>query len=111
MEIIVVDQNTDGFFDEDLKQLLQEVIWIKLPQPNASKARNIGFKASKASHILFIDDDLVPEKDFCKKALITFNSFADIDCFTPLVYNDLGVQLEVEVIKRKKYCYTIKMKI
>jgi GT2 family glycosyltransferase len=90
MEIIVVDQNQDGFFDQSMHDTLQKTKWIKQDQPNASRARNLGFLSSVAEHVLFIDDDLVPETDFCRQGLETFLKYPAIRSFVPLVFTEEG---------------------
>lgn len=102
IEIIVVDQNGDDFFNQEMKQLLTTVIHIKLDKPNASRARNVGFLKAHSSVILFMDDDLLPEPEFCLKGLEVFKKFPEIECFVPLVYNDLGLSQAFQDIELKK---------
>lgn len=88
IEIIIVDQNSENFFDSDLLAKLKKFIYVYQEYPNTSLARNNGFKFSKAPYILFLDDDLIPEKDFCTKGLSFFNDYPEIGAFVPLVYPD-----------------------
>jgi GT2 family glycosyltransferase len=89
LEIIIADQNPPGFLDGVLPED-PAIRRMMLETPNASTARNAGFAASSHQHILFIDDDLIPEKDFCLTALGIFRDYPEIRCFSPLVYNAEG---------------------
>ena len=89
-EIIVVDQNPESFFSEPESEQLLKVKHIKQEMPNASRARNIGFLQSNAPFVLFIDDDLIPEKDFCANGLAVFKQHHQVKCFSPNVYNSNG---------------------
>lgn len=104
-EIIVVDQNPPGFFDGATEQLLKRVKHLRLEHPNASTARNTGFRESSSPYILFIDDDLVPETDFCRKALDIFRQYPNIKCFSPLVYSEIGTADAISAARRKKIAY------
>lgn len=90
LEIIVVDQNKPGYFNEALNTKLNEVIHIVQHIPNVSLARNTGFKRSTAPYILFLDDDLIPEPNFCRKGLDIFKQYPLIKSFVPLVYSSEG---------------------
>jgi GT2 family glycosyltransferase len=105
LEIIIVDQNPEGFLDNSIPAN-DNVRRIRLDKPNVSTARNIGYEVSTSDLILFIDDDLIPENDFCKKAISIFAEHAYISCFSPLVYNDLGKDSALELALSKKTKYT-----
>lgn len=91
-EILVVDQNPAGWLD-DILSSMPSVKRLALKRPNASDARNQGFLASTGQVILFIDDDLVPEEDFCARGLAVFRDHERVKCFSPLVYNGEGREL------------------
>ncbi len=101
IEVIVVDQNSPGYFSGSLLQKLQKLVWVKQPVPNASVARNNGFASSTAPYVLFVDDDLVPQPGFCAEGLAIFESYKDIKCFVPLVYSHLGKDLALQSGKDK----------
>jgi GT2 family glycosyltransferase len=90
LEVILIDQNGEGFFSEDELRHFNWVRRVHMNTPNASAARNQGYRVSNGTHILFLDDDLLPDRDFCKKGLEIFNRYADVKCFSPLVYNVEG---------------------
>lgn len=94
-EIIVVDQNAPGFLDP-LLQGFPAVKRLVLPIPNVSDARNKGFLLSTAPVILFVDDDLIPEANFCRRGLEVFRQHGVIQCFSPLVYNAQGRELPLK---------------
>lgn len=97
-EIIVVDQNPPGFLDAVLAAA-PSVKRLVLTKPNASDARNKGFLQSSGDVVLFIDDDLIPEPDFCRRGLEIMNKYPDIGCFSPLVYNVEGKELALRLAK------------
>jgi len=99
-EIIVVDQNPPGFLDGYIPAAAN-IRHLRLEKPNASDARNKGFIATSGEIILFIDDDLLPEVDFCSKGLKIFHDYPSIGCFSPLVYNAEGKELAVRQAKDK----------
>lgn len=67
-EIIVVDQSTKKFVKKEkfLKKNKNKIIYLASKLPNASLARNIGVKKVKGKIILFLDDDVI-----CQKNLIS----------------------------------------
>lgn len=88
-EIIVVDQNPPEFLAGRLPAAAN-IKRLLLEKPNASDARNQGFRKSTGEIILFIDDDLLPAADFCRKGITIFETYPAIGCFSPLVYNEEG---------------------
>ena len=106
-EIIVVDQNPPGFLDSVIPPD-DTVKRLVLEKPNASDARNKGFIHSSGEFVLFIDDDLLPEADFCLRGLEIFNTFPAVGCFSPLVYNAEGKELAVQQAKSKLTGYLMK---
>jgi glycosyltransferase involved in cell wall biosynthesis len=101
-EVIVVDQNPPGFLDAQLPTGVSDgVVFLRLPEPNASTARNVGFVASSSEFVLFIDDDLVPEPDFCERALAVLAAHAKVDCLCPVVYTDETELREFYTHKRR----------
>ncbi len=102
IEIIIIDQNPQGYFPTEVRELFAKTTYLHQAQPNASTARNLGFKEASAPYVLFIDDDLVPERSFCKKGIDVFVSCAAIGCFVPLVYSqNEDKQTSLDNLKRK----------
>jgi GT2 family glycosyltransferase len=99
-EIIVVDQNPAGWLGS-VFEAFPSVRRLVLNTPNVSDARNKGFLASGGEVILFIDDDLIPEKDFCISALELLRIYPDISCFSPLVYNAEGKEIALQQARTK----------
>lgn len=87
-EIIVVDQNSES--DSYLLNLfnLEKIRYIKLPFPNVSMARNIGYLASAGKLIVFMDDDLDPEVDFLNELNSFFIENPSVNCLVPNVFSD-----------------------
>jgi glycosyltransferase involved in cell wall biosynthesis len=105
IEIIVVDQNEPGFFDNKLILKLGKIIHIIQEVPNVSSARNTGFKRSTAPYILFLDDDLIPTPVFCRKGIDIFKNYSLIKSFIPLVYTHEGEATAFLSVKRKMIKY------
>ncbi len=88
-ELIVVDQNPPGYLAGCLPEA-DNIRHLLLEKPNVSDARNQGFRNAKGDYLLFIDDDLLPEADFCAKGVELFEKYPALCCFSPLVYNAAG---------------------
>lgn len=99
LEVLIVDQNPYDFFSSEELLLLQNVKVIKQATPNVSLARNYGFLSSSSKYVLFIDDDLVPEEDFCQRGLNILKQHPQIRCFSPNVYSDLGIEKSIQNAK------------
>ncbi|MEZ6126151.1 MAG: glycosyltransferase family 2 protein [Planctomycetaceae bacterium] len=91
IEVLVVDQNPDDSVPSwvtDFSATLP-LRRIHLTEPNASTARNTGFKASTGDIILFIDDDLIPSPDFCASGLNLLQSHRHtVKCLCPVIVVD-----------------------
>jgi cellulose synthase/poly-beta-1,6-N-acetylglucosamine synthase-like glycosyltransferase len=87
-EVIVVDQNPDDTVPQwvaDFSAVLP-LRRIHLTEPNASTARNHGFKASNGDVVLFVDDDLIPEPDFCARGMEVLQTYGDtVKCLCPVI--------------------------
>jgi glycosyltransferase involved in cell wall biosynthesis len=102
LEMIVVDQNERGFLASRLGALLDSVRVVRLEQPNVSTARNVGFLASHHEHVLFVDDDLVPEPGFCADGLSRFYEARDVRCLVPVITTTTGVAFARAGYRRKR---------
>ena len=106
VEVIIVDQNPQGFLESAIPQGLQKQITIyHTSQKGASRARNTGIALAKGRYINFCDDDAIVEPGFCKKitagfekypqaSMITFRVFdleEDIPCMLPFPETDCQI--------------------
>lgn len=63
-EILVMDQTPEH--DTATRSLLtrwhdqRRISWHRLPQPSITKAMNHGLRSAEGSHVLFLDDDIMP---------------------------------------------------
>lgn len=83
-ELIVVDQNPQGLLSGVVPSWAEH---LQLDTPNAAMARNVGFLASRATHVTFIDDDQVLERDHVRGLMERFTSYPDVRCIWPIVYH------------------------
>ena len=93
-ELVIVDQNSDNLIDPVLLQwpASGRLRHIKQAVPNVSAARNLGFMSASATDVLFLDDDIVLEPNFCQRLLETFEQIAnDTDCLCPVVTAPTGI--------------------
>lgn len=87
-EILIIDQNPEqkapGWFSEFVTRLPLKIEF--LTEPNASSARNLGFKKSSGDVVLFVDDDLVAGKDFCERGMQRLREFPNrVRCLCPVI--------------------------
>ena len=93
VEIVLVDQNPEGYIARSIDpSLLEGVRHVRLEQPNASTARNAGFVHSTSPLVLFLDDDVVPDPDFCERIRGSLMAHDDVACLAPLVVAEAGVE-------------------
>ena len=66
-EILLVDQTAlhPAGIEEELQALhaAGEVRWLRLPEPSIPHAMNVGLQSAKSDIVLFLDDDIVPDKN------------------------------------------------
>ena len=91
LEVIVVDQNPDPSMPEWFR-LYSDVLRLRrvcLSEPNASLARNLGYHVSIGDVLLFMDDDLLPEADFCRRGVEVLSQHANkVECMCPTIVVD-----------------------
>jgi glycosyltransferase involved in cell wall biosynthesis len=79
-EVIVVDQTEE--VSEELRGLLKElgarVQYIRLSTPNLAKARNVGISQSTGDVIVFIDDDVIIDKDYLSRHALHYSGNSKI---------------------------------
>lgn len=90
IEILIVDQNAPGFLEARCGEALDGIVHLAQAEPNVSLARNAGFLRAKAEVILFIDDDLVPDPNFCRRGVERLGQLLDVGCLCPLVITETG---------------------
>ena len=90
IEIIVVDQNEDGYLSQYMTQeQVHNIRFLRDVRPNVSLARNEGLNVAESDWVLFMDDDLVPEREFCELMLNSLST-NEMSCLAPLVYDERG---------------------
>lgn len=99
VEIIVVDQNPPGYLEGKIAEALRGAVHVRLDEPNASAARNAGFARARGRYVLFVDDDLVPEADLCRRAVETMERHPEIGCLCPLIVTGEGRAAAREAIR------------
>ena len=99
-EIIVVDQTPEpeGAMQGTLKEWKDQhrIRWIRQPEPNASKARNVGALIATGDVLLFLDDDIQMGRDF-----VAAHAHNYLDSNTVAVSGQV-LEIEKEVTTRLK---------
>jgi glycosyltransferase involved in cell wall biosynthesis len=93
LQIVLIDQNSYGFFDKQAFENDNRVTYVHQASPNVAAARNTGFLKAVFETILFIDDDLEPDPHFCQSGMEIFEQYAEIGAFVPMVYDLQGETL------------------
>lgn len=75
-ELIIVD---DGNLDNNnMKEILAnnkvKYVYIKKSKPGAARSRNMGLKEATGNIIMFLDDDVILDKDYVKHVLEIFKN-------------------------------------
>jgi len=66
IEVIVVNDGSTDDTDEVVKQYLDKIIYKKISNSGAPKARNTGFELSKGRFVIFCDADLILKPEMLK---------------------------------------------
>ena len=85
LEVIVVDNSSDGDTIEWLTNECKSVIAIKNDNKGFGQANNVGAKVAKGKYLLFLNPDTLLVEPVGKYAIDKFNRYPNIGCF--------GVQL------------------
>lgn len=83
LEIVVIDQNMPGTLPDEW---LEGCVHLALAEPNVAMARNMGYLHASHRLVLFIDDDLIPDPDFCRRGVERFEQHPDIECLCPVIF-------------------------
>jgi len=103
IEIVVVDQNPEGFLAELLPPRLQDrIVRVVQEVPNVSSARNLGFVHSMGDLVLFLDDDLVPEPTFCRQGVELLARRPEIGCLVPHLTTARGAEADLFPYQRAR---------
>src|SRR5205823_6890922 len=82
-EIVVVDNGSNDGTEalvQNVAAIDQRIEYIRQPQRGASYARNAGVARARGAIIAFLDDDVVPAKDWIVTLKRTFDAYPDVDC-------------------------------
>ena len=88
LEILVIDQNAIGWLQTELPLSDPRVHYIHSSEPNASRARNLGYLLSKGELLFFIDDDLVMEPNTLELAAQGCERYDWLGAFCPVIVTD-----------------------
>lgn len=111
-EVIVVDNastdNTAAVLERYCRRE-RGVRWIRETRRGAAQARNAGARAARGDILAFVDDDVVPARDWLRTMAAVFEEYPEVDCaggrveaewlapppewLTPLNYPPLALQL------------------
>ncbi|HEX9983235.1 MAG TPA: glycosyltransferase [Thermoanaerobaculia bacterium] len=59
-EILIVDQTVAHPPEIEAKLAALPIRWIRLAEPSIPKAMNVALREARSSHVLFLDDDVIP---------------------------------------------------
>lgn len=82
-ELLIVDNgSTDGTADVAARAAASDprVRFIREPNRGASHARNAGIVRARAPIVAFVDDDVVPARDWIRAIHRTFEAHPEVDC-------------------------------
>ena len=89
-ELIIVDQNKNGFLEKIIKKYDEkiEIIYVNITEKGLSKARNIGLKYIKGDYIGFPDDDCIYRDIKTLEKIINIFENKNIDVLTATIDHD-----------------------
>jgi glycosyltransferase involved in cell wall biosynthesis len=80
-EILIVDSaSTDGTAAMVAAHAHPLIRYLYEAQPGASNARNAGVREAGAEVIAFLDDDLMPTRDWLRRVTETMDAHPEVDC-------------------------------
>ena len=81
-EILVMDQSEtrDAASSEQLQRMADagDIRWMRLPVPSIPQAMNKGLLLATQPHVLFLDDDIIPEEGLAAAHALAHREHADI---------------------------------
>lgn len=105
LELLVIDQTVSH--SADTKQKINNINdprfrYVQADPPSLPAARNLGLKICKAPIILFIDDDVVVDKDLVKYHLQAFREHPDVSAIGGRVLQK-GFPIQKEVLRFNEF--------
>lgn len=102
IEIIIVDDNADAFWNRKVEDALRDfkddkrLVYIRNRiNSGSAESRNIGIRASKGVYITFLDDDDLYKKDKIRRQLLTMTGKgADFSITDITLYDENGRFIE-----------------
>lgn len=93
-EVIIVDSSDLIILDSEIKKFKKLNIKYFHTKPGRCYQRNFGIKKSKGDILIFLDDDVILDKNYIKEILYVFESFP---------YNKIGGITSRQKLKRVKF--------
>ena len=82
-EVIVVDNGSTDATEDAVRRAAasdRRIRYVAEPRRGASHARNAGIAHARAPIVAFVDDDVVPARDWLRVLKRTFDAHPDVDC-------------------------------
>ncbi len=93
-EVIVVDGPArDDRTEREVLELGLGVRYLRCPQENISRSRNVGIEAAAGEIVAFVDDDALPEPDWLEQLMAAYTS-ADVAGAGGIVYDHTGTRVQ-----------------
>lgn len=88
VEVIIIDQNSEGFLEEAIPNDLKSLIKIHhTDKKGSSKARNEGLAIAKGRYINFCDDDAIVVPGFRSRIFEAFERYPDAEMISFRVFD------------------------
>lgn len=104
-ELLVVDQSSQH--DPETESFLKSIRdprfrYFRTAPPSVTVAKNFALKNAKSPHIIFLDDDIIPDKQLIKIYADTFNQMPELSAIAGRVLQE-GFPIKKDVLKFDEY--------
>lgn len=87
-EVIVSDDGDLNWLNAEIREKYQSVMWIKGPENGPAANRNNAAKFASGDWLIFLDDDVVPERELLNNYFIAIKEFPAVMAFEGAIHLD-----------------------